>query len=70
MSTQSSRDNEGYLFNSDDWNWDIAIELANEEGVQNSGDEETARMEHGLVVLKNYPSRESQGAMSGSLLCG
>ena len=34
MNTQSPRDTEGYLFNPDDWDEDVAIELANEEGIE------------------------------------
>ena len=34
MNFQTSRDAEGYLINPDDWNEDIAIELANEEGIE------------------------------------
>jgi tRNA 2-thiouridine synthesizing protein E len=34
MSKQTSRDAEGYLIDPDDWNEDIANELANEEGIE------------------------------------
>jgi TusE/DsrC/DsvC family sulfur relay protein len=34
MNIQASRDSEGYLINPEDWNEDIAIELAREEGVE------------------------------------
>lgn len=34
MNIQASRDTEGYLINPDDWNEDIAIKLAKEEGVE------------------------------------
>ena len=34
MNIQISRDAEGYLINPDDWNENIAIELANEEGIE------------------------------------
>ncbi len=34
MNIQASRDAEGYLINPDDWNQDIADELAKEEGIE------------------------------------
>ena len=34
MKIQVSRDTEGYLFHPDDWNEDIAFELAREEGIE------------------------------------
>ena len=34
MNIQASRDTEGYLINPDDWNEDIAIKLAKEEGIE------------------------------------
>ena len=34
MKIQISRDAEGYLINPEDWNEDIAMELANEEGIE------------------------------------
>ncbi len=34
MKIQASRDTEGYLINPDDWNEDIAIELAGEEDIE------------------------------------
>ena len=33
MNKQISRDTEGYLVNPEDWNEDIALELASEEGI-------------------------------------
>ena len=34
LKIQASRDTEGYLINPDDWNEEIAIELAGEEGIE------------------------------------
>ncbi len=34
MITRASRDPEGFLFDPDDWNGDIAIVLADEEGIE------------------------------------
>jgi sulfur relay (sulfurtransferase) DsrC/TusE family protein len=34
MNIPVSRDTEGYLFNPDDWDKNIAIELAKEEGIE------------------------------------
>lgn len=34
MKTQPPRGNEGYLFNPDDWNMDIAVKLASEEAIE------------------------------------
>ncbi len=34
MNTRASRDPEGYLFDPDDWNGDIANVLADEEGIE------------------------------------
>ena len=36
MSKQISRDAEGYLINPDDWNEDIALELAGEEDIESN----------------------------------
>lgn len=34
MNIESTRDPEGYLISPDDWNEDIAVELAREEGIE------------------------------------